>query len=125
MMFDVCRTEDGKASVGLFLEVLDQYNTLHKQSTMHLASGALQELEKTGIRRSDPRLEHMTRMLRALKPNGMAMEDLKLDVGTFKTVLSENVVLITKALQNQVIIPAFESFCDNITKIYKQVNKVG
>ena len=68
----------------------------------------------------------MMRKLDNLKPHTLpSVEDLKLDAGTFKAVLSENVVLITKALQNQMIIPAFEAFCDNITEIYEQVRKVG
>ncbi len=82
-----------------------------------------QELERTGIQRSDPRLENMMRMLKALKPHALAsVEELKLEIGTFKTVLSENVVLVTKALQNQMIIPAFEAFCENIRQIYEKVN---
>ncbi len=82
-----------------------------------------QELERTGIQRSDPRLENMMRMLKALKPHALAsVEELKLEIGTFKTVLSENVVLVTKALQNQMIIPAFEAFCENIRQIYEKVH---
>jgi hypothetical protein len=51
----------------------------------------------------------MIRMLNNLKPHGLtSVEDLKLDPHTFKTVLNENMVLITKALQNQMISPAFE-----------------
>ena len=61
-------------------------------------------------------------MLNKLKPHTLAMvEDLKLDATTFLAVLRENVVLITKALQNHMIIPAFETFCDNITEIYEKV----
>ena len=99
MMFEICRTEDGKASIGQFLE----------------------EVQKTGIRQTDPRMENMMKMLNTLKPYTVSsVEDLKLDLNTFKTVLSENVVLITKALQNQMIIPAFDAFCDNITAIYEK-----
>ncbi len=87
MMFDICRTEDGKASVSVFLE----------------------EIRRTGLRVSDPRLRNMLRMLNNLKPHGLSsVEDLKLDAHTFKAVLNENMVLITKAMQNQLIIPGFE-----------------
>ncbi len=99
MIFEIYRTEDGKASVGQFLE----------------------EVEKTGIRKSDPRMANMMKMLHTLRPYTLSsVEDLKLDLGTFKTVIAENVVLITKALQNQLVIPAFETFCDNITEIYNE-----
>lgn len=61
----------------------------------------------------------MMKMLRNLKPLKLAsIEQLKLDAQTFKTVVNENVVLITKAVKNQMAIPAFDTFCDNITEIY-------
>jgi hypothetical protein len=84
----------------------------------------VQELHKTGIRScSDPRLKQMMHMLNTLKPHKLpSVEDLKLDVCVFKSVVSENVVLITKALQNKMIIPAFDAFCDNITRIYEKVH---
>ena len=52
---------------------------------------------------SDPRLKNMIRLLNNLKAPGLtSIEDLKLDANSFKSVLNENMVLITKALQNQV-----------------------
>jgi hypothetical protein len=100
MLFDVCRTEDGKASVKVFFE----------------------ELQKTGIRSSDPRLQHMMRMLETLKPLTLpSVELLKLDLNTFKAVMSENIVLVTKAFRNQMVIPAFDFFCETITEIYNIV----
>jgi hypothetical protein len=50
-----------------------------------------------------------------------SFENLRLDHNTFKAVLSENIVFITKAFQNRMVIPAFETFCDNIKVIYDQV----
>ena len=62
-----------------------------------------QEVRRTGIRVSDPRLKNMIRLLNNLKAPGLtSIEDLKLDANSFKSVLNENMVLITKALQNQV-----------------------
>ena len=54
-------------------------------------------------------------------------ENLKLDPNTFKHVLSENIVFVTKAFQNRLVIPAFEAFCDNITNIYEKLklNETG
>ena len=72
---------------------------------------------------TDPRLRHMMKMLETLKPLKMqSVEQLKLDQKTFKTVISENIVLITKAFRNQMVIPAFETFCDSIKEIYNIVS---
>eukprot|EP00095_Tigriopus_kingsejongensis_P011529 maker-scaffold33_size549341-snap-gene-1.27 protein:Tk11529 transcript:maker-scaffold33_size549341-snap-gene-1.27-mRNA-1 annotation:"glutaminase kidney mitochondrial-like" len=100
IMFDVCKTEDGKASVATFLE----------------------EIQKCGIKKTDPRLDNMMHMLDRMKPHTLgSVEDLKLDAQTFTTVMRENVVLVNKAIHNHMIIPAFDVFCDNITSIYEKV----
>ena len=65
----------------------------------------------------------MMKMLRTLKPHTLtSIKQLRLDALTFKSVLSENIVLITKAFKNQMVIPAFEFFCENITEIYDIVS---
>jgi len=103
MMFDICKLEDGKACVSLFLD----------------------EVRRTGIRVSDPRLKNMIRLLNNLKAPGLnSIEDLKLDANSFKSVLNENMVLITKALSNQMIIPAFDAFCENIAAIYEKCKEL-
>lgn len=64
----------------------------------------------------------MMKMFAALKAPGLSsIHELKLDPSTFKTVVSENIVLVNKAFKNQMVVPAFETFCDNITDIYKIV----
>lgn len=84
----------------------------------------MKEINRTGIRKTDPRMAQMMKSLDKLKPPSLpSVEELKLDLQAFKYVVSENVVLITKALQNQMIIPAFDAFCDNITKIYHNVSR--
>jgi len=103
-ILDICRQEDGKACVKVFYD----------------------ELQKLGIRPDDPRLKGMYGMLKNLStsPN---FENLKLDPNTFKHVLSENIVFVTKAFQNRLVIPAFEVFCDNLTQIYEKLklNQTG
>lgn len=106
MLFDVCKGDDGKASIKTLFE----------------------ELAKTGIRKTDPRLRNMISILEKLKPPSLKdVEQLKLDPLSFKTVLNENIVLITKAFRNQMVIPAFEAFCESITEIYEKckANKEG
>ena len=62
-------------------------------------------------------------MLNTLTPHSVnSVEALKLDPAVFRTVLSENIVLVNKALQNSFIIPDFEAFCDHITEIYEKVS---
>merc|ERR1712141_209430 len=97
-ILDICRQEDGKACVKVFYD----------------------ELQKLGIRPDDPRLKGMYGMLKNLStsPN---FENLKLDPTTFKHVLSENIVFVTKAFQNRLVIPAFGAFCENITDIYHKL----
>jgi hypothetical protein len=64
----------------------------------------------------------MMSMLNNLKPNSvLSVEALKLETAVFKTILSENIVLVNKALQNSFIIPAFDVFTDHITEIYEKV----
>lgn len=82
-------------------------------------------MSKTGLRNTDPRLKNMMLMLENFKPPTLeSVEQLRLDPVTFKTVLSENIVLITKAFRNQMVIPAFETFCENITDIYNIVSSI-
>ena len=79
-----------------------------------------------GIRQSDPRLKNMLRVLDRLSTNGR-LEKLRLDAATFRTVMNENIVLITTAFQNRMVIPAFDSLSDYITDIYNRIkpNKEG
>lgn len=62
----------------------------------------------------------MVNCLEHLKPGTIQnIEDMSLDPQTFKSVISENIVLINKASQNQMIIPAFQTFCESIAEIYE------
>ena len=81
---------------------------------------SFQELEKLGIRAQDPRLLGMYNMFNNLSTTSN-FENLKLDPTTFKHVLSENIVFVTKAFQNRLVIPAFGAFCENITDIYHKL----
>ncbi len=120
MIFDICRTEDGKISVKLFLEV---HKCLLSQLLTFSKKMYAQELQRFGIYPTDPRLENMMNKLNNWSPSSAyAVENLNLEPGLFKTVLSENIVLVNKALQNSFIIPGFEAFCENLTSIYEKVS---
>ena len=66
------------------------------------------------------RLECMVNKLDNLRPKSVQPEDLKLDPAVFKNVLNENIVIINKVLENAFIIPAFDTFCEHITRIYEK-----
>lgn len=74
-----------------------------------------------GILHTDPRIKNMLDVLLKLSPTS-TLDDLVLDPQTFRTVVNENIILVNKAFQNRMIIPAFEAFCDSITDIYSKVS---
>ena len=116
MLFEVCRLEDGKGCVKKLLEVCKSCQLNRCDVIVHL----FKEINRTGIRKTDPRLSAMIKCLQYLKPeSARSIEDMSLDAQTFKSVISENIVLINKASQNQMIIPAFEAFCENITEMFE------
>lgn len=47
-----------------------------------------------------------------------SLEGLSLDKATFKNVLKENIVLITRALRHQFVIPDFQDFTGYIEEFY-------
>ena len=81
----------------------------------------LQELAKTGILRTDPRLDHMMVLLKRMTVGSHDLDELKLYVQSFRMVMNANVVLIFKAFQNRMVIPAFDVFCQAIEEIYEKV----
>ena len=46
-------------------------------------------------------------------------DNLKLDANTFRQILAENIVFVTKAFKNRLVIPDFEVFCKNITRLVR------
>ena len=78
-------------------------------------------MEKTGILRTDPRLKNMMNMLDRMQVGHRGLETLKLDAQSFRTVMNANVVLIFKAFQNRMVIPAFDVFCNAIEEMYNKV----
>jgi len=97
-IIDMCRCDDGKASIKTFYE----------------------ELQRLGIRQDDPRLKNLHNLLTRMS-SAPTLDNLKLDANTFKHVLSENIVFITKAFKNRLVIPAFDAFCENLTAIFEKL----
>jgi hypothetical protein len=78
-------------------------------------------LAKTGILHTDPRLKNMMGMLERMSLGKPNLDTLRLDESSFRTVMNANVVLIFKAFQNRMVIPAFDVFCNSIEDMYNKV----
>ncbi|XP_003747690.1 glutaminase liver isoform, mitochondrial [Galendromus occidentalis] len=99
ILFDMFRDEDDKISIAKFFDALFA----------------------TGLKKNDHRLKEMMTNLREIHggAGGMgSLEGLSLDKATFKHVLKENIVLITRALRHQFVIPDFQDFTAYVEKFY-------
>ena len=79
-------------------------------------------MAKTGILHTDPRLKNMMEMLQRMSVGNRSLDRLRLDAQSFRTVMNANVVLIFKAFQNRMVIPAFDVFCNAIEEMYNKVS---
>ncbi|XP_015783490.1 glutaminase liver isoform, mitochondrial-like [Tetranychus urticae] len=78
-------------------------------------------LSATGLHVNDPRLKEITSKLNSIwkeKQESGSFEALTLDRETFGSVIKENIVLISKALRYQFVIPEFQQFCHQIESFY-------
>ena len=82
-------------------------------------------MAKTGILHTDPRLKNMMEMLQRMSVGNRSLDRLRLDAQSFRTVMNANVVLIFKAFQNRMVIPAFDVFCNAIEDMYNKVSYVS
>nr|CAD7195097.1 unnamed protein product [Timema douglasi] len=101
VLFEMFKNEDdGLLSIGKFLAAL----------------------RSTGLRKNDPRLNELMDNLREIHRNsnsdGGSPETQKLDRDTFRSVISANIVLISRAFRHQFIIPDFQGFTKHIEDFY-------
>ncbi|XP_022257118.1 glutaminase kidney isoform, mitochondrial-like, partial [Limulus polyphemus] len=81
----------------------------------------LTALSATGLRKGDPRLKEMMTQLRTVHkqtPDVGSPEALYLDKATFKKVVRENIVLISRAFRHHFVIPDFQDFIKIIKDFY-------
>lgn len=82
----------------------------------------LSALSATGLKKTDQRLKEMIGMLqdiyRQSHKEAGSIEGLLLDKETFKRVIKENIVLISRALRHHFIIPDFQEFSKYIEEFY-------
>ncbi|XP_067122365.1 glutaminase liver isoform, mitochondrial [Centruroides vittatus] len=81
----------------------------------------LSSLWSTGLKKNDPRLKEMMSKLRCVHKETQSVgspESLNLDRETFKSVIKENIVLISRAFRNHFVIPDFQDFVKYVEDSY-------
>ncbi|KAK8764010.1 hypothetical protein V5799_033382 [Amblyomma americanum] len=99
LLFDMFKDADDTVCVGKFLNALFT----------------------TGLWKNDPRLKEMMQNLRNVhkeKSPVRSLESLNLSRETFAQVIRENIVLITRALRHQFVIPDFQDFIRYVEDFY-------
>ncbi|XP_044257608.1 glutaminase kidney isoform, mitochondrial isoform X1 [Tribolium madens] len=75
----------------------------------------LSALRTTGLRKSDPRLKEM---METLKRTQKETDTQRLNLETFRSIVSPCIGLISRAFRHQFIIPEFQDFCKELEEIY-------
>ena len=79
-------------------------------------------LEKTGLKRSDPRLKELIQGLKELHRNTgdkeWRYENIDVDFDTFQKLIEKNLVLISQVFSQKLVIPDFVNFCAYLTDIF-------
>ena len=81
----------------------------------------LNALSATGIRSTDPRLKETIEKLRRIARDKRivgSIESMNLDHETFKNIVRDNIVLISRSLRQQIMIPDFAGFTKHIDDFY-------
>ncbi|XP_066158122.1 glutaminase liver isoform, mitochondrial isoform X2 [Euwallacea fornicatus] len=81
----------------------------------------LNALRATGLRKTDPRLKEMVDILKMMSKGsteGYSIDTQKLNMNDFKSIITPNIGLISRAFRRQFIIPEFHDFCKDIEEIY-------
>ena len=92
----------------------------------------LMALEKTGIKRSDPRLKELMDGLKELHDKigeeGTTPENINLSMESFQRLIEKNLVLISQAFSQKLVVPDFLDFCTHLKDIFRRCrsnNKVN
>lgn len=81
----------------------------------------LKALTSTGIRRKDPRLKEMMSQLSQIykiNQESGTSDSIFLDRESFRTVVKDNIDLVSRSLKHQLVIPQFNDFTQEIEKFY-------
>ena len=81
-------------------------------------------LEKTGIRRTDPRLADLVQNLEELHDKigeeGTTPENIDLSFDSFQRLIDKTLVLISQAFSQKLVIPDFGDFSIHLKDIYRR-----
>ena len=135
MLFALCLNDSGKASMRTLLEVRKGHFNVETNSIVVyptaiplICFAPNQEIKQTGIRpKTDPRFKCLISRIAKFKakPNA-TLESVTLTLEQLKEVINGYVPLLTKVFQNELIIPEFGAFCENVkTLYYKCANNFG
>nr|CAD7413903.1 unnamed protein product [Timema poppensis] len=101
------------------------FDTLRGDKKEVLVNEFLMALEGSGLRKTDPRLEQVMKLLDDFSREPQRENDgptsplsVRLNPEVFKEIISPNVRLISQAFTNQLIVPDFTEFCDQIKMFY-------
>ena len=76
----------------------------------------LEDLQSCGILQDDPRLRPILNELKVKNP--MIGQDTRLNFHEFSSILGKCKMFITNVLEGNVVIPEFQTFCQNLEEIY-------
>ncbi|XP_071959480.1 glutaminase kidney isoform, mitochondrial-like isoform X2 [Antedon mediterranea] len=100
-IFDICSDDKNTLLIGDFFKLL-------KEKGLHL---------------EDPRLqESITKFNKVAKDQNLHHNTCYIDKEEFKNCITDNIVLIGKALTNKFIIPEFKDFSEHLSTIYEDAN---
>ena len=118
MLFEVFQSEESnkidKIALAQFVAALENTGLRRWQKNVEL------DRKYFNFYRSDPRL---TQMLSKLK-DFTSHEQQNVDRAQFKSLILDNIVLISRALRHQLIIPDFKGFSNIIELLFEESKKV-
>ena len=83
----------------------------------------IKEIERTGIRpKTDPRFKAIIAQLNKFKAKtSSSLESITLTFDQFKSVIELNLPFIVKVFRNDLVIPEFDQFCDQVRVLYNDL----
>lgn len=82
------------------------------------AGRIINQIEESGIRRNDFRIKSTLAQLEAHGENAISYED-------FKTIVSEELLMVNRAFTKELTIPDWQEFCLDITAIFNNVASIN
>jgi len=101
------------------------FNLIDTEDKGAILSGQfIDMIEESGLKRHDIRLEEVFERLDTM---GGLRKDIELSLEKFIEVIRGNSVLISKAMQGQLIVPNFPDFCEELTSLFREcaINEKG